>query len=81
MLHGKVRRVTVAKVKWDSISKYLEQAHVNFGQIERADVLELADKAGANDDVVDALDAIGSRVFRSVADAKKFLLTTSYVIE
>ena len=69
----------MAKVSWDTISKYIEEA-LNFkGQIERSDVLSLAENDDASDDVIDALDAIGSRVFKTQADVKKFLIDQGYV--
>ena len=36
---------------------------------------------GADDDVVDTVDALGSRVFNSVEDAKQFLLSQGLIDE
>lgn len=71
----------MAVVKWDAISRYMEEIFEMSGRVERADVLDLAMADNASDDVVDALDAIGSRVFRSVADAREFLTNGGYVLK
>ena len=36
---------------------------------------------GEDDDVIDAIDGIGSRVFNSVEDAKQFLLSQGLIEE
>ena len=51
------------------------------GRVERADAVDLAYDQNASDDVVDALDVIGSRVFNSVADTHAFLLGQQAVAE
>jgi hypothetical protein len=63
----------MAAVAWETIEPFFSQAFVGRGQVEREDVINLAFAASASDDVVDAIDALGSRVFRSVDDARAFL--------
>ena len=69
----------MAKVTWDMISKYVEQALSTWGQIERADLVEYAENDYASDDIIDALDAVGSRVFRTQEDVRKFLTDQGYI--
>ena len=69
----------MAKVTWDMISKYVQQAIDTWGQIERADLVEYAQNDYASEDVLDALDAVGSRVFRTQEDVKKFLTDQGYI--
>ncbi len=69
----------MAMVKWDTISGYIDKAFSVKGRIERADVLDLADLDHPSDDVIDALDAIGSRVFTSTSDVRNFLIAQGYV--
>ena len=71
----------MAAVKWDSVSGYIDEAFNFKGQIERADVISLAEMDNASDDVIDALDAIGSRVFKSISDARDFLIAQKYVVD
>jgi hypothetical protein len=66
-------------VKWESVSGYIQEAFDMKGQIERSMVMAFAEADNASDDVIDTLDAIGSRVFRSVADAQNFLVSGGYV--
>jgi hypothetical protein len=61
-------------VSWSEVEPYLQQAFDRAGNVERADVVDLAYADNASDDVVDALDMIGSRVFPSVDAAKQFLV-------
>jgi hypothetical protein len=60
-------------VSWDQVAAYVQTAFDRVGRVERADVVDLAYEANANDDVIDALDEIGSRVFPSVSATKDFL--------
>jgi uncharacterized protein (DUF488 family) len=59
----------------------IETAYQQNGIIERADVVDLAYDANANDDVIDAIDVIGSRVFNSVEDAHRFLSSQNAVTD
>ncbi len=68
-------------VKWESVSSYIQEAFDMKGQIERSVVMAFAESDNAGDDIIDTLDAIGSRVFRSVADAQNFLTTQGYVLK
>lgn len=69
----------MATVKWDTISGYIDEAFNTHGRIERAYVIALAEIDGISDEVLDALDAIGSRVFRSPSDVRDFLIAQGYV--
>jgi hypothetical protein len=66
-------------VPWSKVEPYFEQAFAAQGQVERQDVIDLAFAADESDDVVDAIDAIGSRVFRTLDDAKAFLVSQNQV--
>ena len=67
-------------VKWDLISGYVEQVFNTNGNITRADVFSLAEMNNASDDVLDALDAIGSRVFTSPSAVQSYLTAQGYVV-
>jgi hypothetical protein len=60
-------------IAWSSIEEYVTRAHELQGRVERADVIDLAYEDNADDDVIDAIDAIGSRVFKTPDDVKAFL--------
>lgn len=60
-------------IAWSSIEEYVTRAHELQGRVERADVIDLAYEANADDDVIDTIDAIGSRVFKTPDDVKAFL--------
>lgn len=66
-------------VKWDIISGYIDEVFNIDGRIARADVVALAEIDGARDEVIDALDAIGSRVFTSPSNVRDFLVAQGYV--
>ena len=66
---------------WSAIAKYVEEAHSFKGRVERADCLDLAFSSRAPDEVIDALDALGSRIFPTVAAAREFLAAQKYVTE
>jgi hypothetical protein len=68
-------------VPWSKVEPYFQDAFAAQGQIEREDVINLAFGEDESDDVIDAIDAIGSRVFRSVEDAKAFLVGQNWVTE
>ncbi len=63
----------MAAVPWSKVEPYFVAAFDAQGQVERQDVIDLAFAEDESDDVIDAIDAVGSRVFRSVDDAKAFL--------
>ena len=71
----------MAPVKWDLISGYVEQVLNTNGNIARADVFALAEMNNASDDALDALDAIGSRVFTSSDAVRSYLTTQGYVVK
>lgn len=66
-------------VKWSKIAPYIENGFAAHGRVERASIVDAAYDEGADDDVVDALDGLGSRVFNSVEDAKTFLTSQGIV--
>ena len=69
----------MASVPWSEVSKYFDDAFAFKGRIERRDVMELADADMASDDAVDAIDAVGSRVFPNPDAAKEFLEGQGYI--
>jgi hypothetical protein len=60
-------------IAWSSIEEYVTRAHEMQGRVERADVIDLAYEDNADDDVIDTIDAIGSRVFKTPDDVRAFL--------
>ncbi len=68
-------------VKWELISGYVEQVLNTNGNIARADVFALAEMNNASDDALDALDAIGSRVFTNPEAVRTFLTAQGYVVK
>ena len=71
----------MAPVKWDTVSGYINDALSMNGRIERAPIVALAEMDDADDDIIDALDAVGSRVFESSSDVRDFLVTQGYVVD
>ncbi len=69
----------MALPSWESVLPYVEQAHSFKGRVERADCVDLAFADNAPDEVVDALDAIGSRVFPSPQAVRDFLAQQGYI--
>lgn len=63
----------MAEISWSQIEPFIRQAHEKEGRVERADVIDAAYDANADDDVIDTIDAIGSRVFNTPEDAHAFL--------
>jgi hypothetical protein len=66
-------------VKWSKIASYIEAGFAEQGRVERAGIVDRAFDDGADDDIVDALDMLGSRVFNSVDEAKTFLASVNAV--
>ena len=66
-------------VKWSKIAPYVENGYASMGRVDRASIVDAAYDDGADDDVVDALDAFGSRVFNTVDEAKAFLVSQGAV--
>jgi hypothetical protein len=66
-------------VPWSKVESYFQEAFAAQGQVERQDVIDLAFAQDESDDVIDAIDAIGSRVFRTIEDAKAFLVSQNQV--
>ena len=66
-------------VKWSKVAPYLENGFAAQGRVERASIVDAAYDDAADDDIVDALDGLGSRVFNSVDDARQFLLAQGLV--
>ncbi len=66
-------------VKWSKLAPYIENGYASEGRVERSHIVDAAYDDAADDDVVDALDALGSRVFNSVDDAKQFLSSQGVV--
>jgi hypothetical protein len=68
-------------VKWSKVAPYIENGLASRGNVERSSIVDAAYDDAADDDVVDAIDAMGSRVFNSVEEAKQFLLSQGAVEE
>lgn len=66
-------------VDWTALEPFITSAFETHGRVERADVVDLAYDASADDDVIDTLDAIGSRVFNTPDDVKAFLVGQNLV--
>jgi hypothetical protein len=66
-------------VKWDKVAPHLERGYASQGRIERGSIVDAAYDEGADDDVVDTIDAMGSRIFNSVQEAKDFLLSQGLI--
>jgi hypothetical protein len=66
-------------VKWARVAPYLEAGFASEGRVERSGIVDRMYDEGADDDVVDTVDAIGSRVFNSVDEAKQFLASQGLI--
>ncbi len=66
-------------VNWNQVQPYIEGVYKNSGRVERSEAVDAAYDDGASDDVVDTLDAMGSRVFTTPDDAKEFLLSQNLI--
>lgn len=68
-------------VKWSRVAPYIENGYASEGRVERSGIVNRMYDEGADDDAVDTVDALGSRVFNSVEDAKQFLLSQGLIEE
>ena len=66
-------------VKWSKVAPYVENGFAAQGRVERASIVDAAYDDAADDDVVDALDGLGSRIFNSVGEAHQFLTSQGLV--
>ena len=66
---------------WADLEPYVRGAFEAQGRVERADVIDLAYGDNASDDVVDAIDAIGSRVFPTPDAVRGFLQAQKQISE
>jgi hypothetical protein len=71
----------MAAVDWALLEPYVQAAYEDHGRVERADVIDLAYGDNADDDVIDTIDAIGSRVFNTPDDVRQFLVGQKLVNE
>ncbi len=71
----------MAAVDWALLEPFVQGAFEANGRVERADVIEMAYAENADDNVIDTIDAIGSRVFNSTADVRAFLVSQKLVNE
>ena len=71
----------MAAVDWALLEPYVQSVYEQHGRIERADVIELAYGENADDDVIDTIDAIGSRVFNTPEEVRSFLVSQNLVNE
>ncbi len=66
-------------IAWSEIESFVTRAYEAQGRVERADVIDLAYDANANDDIIDVIDAIGSRVFPTVQATRDFLASQGHI--
>ena len=66
-------------IKWSKVAPYLEAGYASQGRIERSSIVDAAYDEGADDDIVDTIDAIGSRIVNSVDEAREYLLSQGLV--
>ena len=66
-------------VECSQIARYIEEAINTMGLVERARVIDMAYDDGASEDVIDVLDALGSRVFATPDDVREFLTTQKLI--
>ena len=71
----------MAPVPWSKIEPYFREAFGDSGDIAREDVINLAFAENESDEVIDTIDAIGSRVFRTLDDARSFLQAQGFISE
>ncbi|HEY8491815.1 MAG TPA: DUF2795 domain-containing protein [Dehalococcoidia bacterium] len=71
----------MADVRWEQVEPFVRRAYEAVGRVERADVVDLAYDAGVDDDVIDVLDALGSRVFATPEDVRQFMVSQNLVAE
>ena len=71
----------MAAVDWALLEPFVQSVYEQHGRIERADVIEIAYADNADDDVIDTIDAIGSRVFNTPEDVRSFLVSQKLVNE
>ena len=71
----------MAAVDWALLEPYVQSVYEQHGRIVRADVIELAYGENADDDVIDTIDAIGSRVFNTPEEVRSFLVSQKLVNE
>ena len=48
-------------VKWSKVAPYIEEGFASNARVERTSIVDKAFDDGADDDIVDTIDAIGSR--------------------
>jgi hypothetical protein len=68
-------------VKWSKVAPYIENGFASNARVERTSIVDAAYDDAADDDVVDAIDGLGSRIFNSVDEARQFLLSQGLVEE
>lgn len=68
-------------VHWNEVEPFVKATLEATGQVERAEAVNRAFAENASDDVIDTLDAIGSRVFPTIDAARAFLVGQGLVAE
>ncbi|MFN0094601.1 MAG: hypothetical protein ACKVVT_07460 [Dehalococcoidia bacterium] len=63
----------MAKAAWSAVEALVGPLFEGGQRPERSDLVELAYREGADDDVVDALDSLGPRPVESLAQLKTLL--------
>ena len=69
----------MALPSWENVLPFVEQAYSFKGKVDRADCVDLAFASNAADEVVDALDALGSRVMPNPEAVREFLTQQGYI--
>lgn len=68
-------------VKWEKVAPHIEAGLASRGNVERSSIVDKLFDEGEDDDIIDAIDGLGSRIFNSVDDAKQFLISQGLVEE
>lgn len=69
----------MSSVSWVDLAKYIEASFNAAGIVDRSIALEMAFNQQAPDNVVDAIDGIGSKIFPNPEAARQFLKEMGYI--
>lgn len=68
-------------VSWEDVAKYIQASFNIAGMVDRSIALEMAFNQQAPDNVVDAIDGLGSKIFPNTDTARQFLKEKGYITE